>query len=86
MTRVQNMSLNLRPAMLDDLGLVSALLWYFDLYTAQTHVSVNFRHTELCRRFRPEVELAAYRIVQEALSNVARHARSTRSRCGLGGP
>ncbi|MFB0536673.1 MAG: GAF domain-containing protein [Anaerolineae bacterium] len=75
MALVRDLSLDLRPAMLDDLGLLPALLWHFDRYTAQTHVCVTFRHTDLeGRRFAPEVETAAYRIVQEALTNVARHA------------
>jgi len=75
MTRVRDMSLDLRPAMLDDLGLLPALLWLFERYTAQTNVQVDFRHTGLeGQRFAPAVETAAYRIVQEALTNVARHA------------
>jgi PAS domain S-box-containing protein len=75
MTLVRDLSLDLRPAMLDDLGLLPTLLWHFERYTAQTHVGVTFTHTGLeGRRFTPEVETAAYRIVQEALTNVARHA------------
>jgi PAS domain S-box-containing protein len=73
--RVDNLSLDLRPTMLDDLGLLPALLWHFERYTAQTHVRVAFQHTGLeGRRLAPEVETAGYRIVQEALTNVARHA------------
>jgi PAS domain S-box-containing protein len=75
MARVRKLSLDLRPAMLDDLGLLPALLWHIEHYTAQTHVRVNFRHSGLeKRRFGPEVETAAYRLVQEALTNIARHA------------
>jgi len=75
MARVRDLSLDLRPAMLDDLGLLPTLLWHFDRYTAQTHVRVTFKHSGLQRRrFAPEVETATYRIVQEALTNVARHA------------
>jgi signal transduction histidine kinase len=47
---------------------------YFDRYTAQTGIRVQFAHVGLDRRFRPEIETAAYRIVQEALTHVARHA------------
>jgi PAS domain S-box-containing protein len=76
MARARKLSLDLRPAMLDDLGLVPTLLWHIEHYTAQTHVLVHFRHSGLeNRRFSAEVETAAYRIVQEALTNVARHAR-----------
>jgi signal transduction histidine kinase len=75
MSQVRQLSLELRPGMLDDLGLLSALLWHFERYTAQTKVRVNFKHLGLeRRRFAPEIETAAYRIVQEALTNVARHA------------
>lgn len=74
MSRVQDMSLDLRPAMLDDLGLVPALLWHFERYTGQTGVEVRFEHKGLQGRFAPEIETAVYRIVQEGLTNVARHA------------
>lgn len=75
MIRVRQLSLDLRPAMLDDLGLLPTLLWHFERYTGQTHVQVVFRHTGLVeRRFPPDVETTIYRLVQEALTNVARHA------------
>jgi len=73
-TRVHDLSLDLRPSMLDDLGLLPTLLWHFEHYTAQTGVQVMFEHKGLRRRFPPEVETAVYRIVQETLTNVARHA------------
>jgi PAS domain S-box-containing protein len=72
---VRNLSLDLRPSMLDDLGLLPTFLWYFDRYTAQTGVQVSLTHEGIeARRFGPAAETAAYRIVQEALTNVARHA------------
>jgi signal transduction histidine kinase/FixJ family two-component response regulator len=75
MARVRDLSLDLRPAMLDDLGLLPALLWYFERYTVRTHVSVDFSHYGLeGQRFPSEIETASYRIVQEALTNIARHA------------
>ena len=73
-TRVRELSLDLRPAMLDDLGLLPALLWHVERYAAQTGVRVNFEHNGLEQRCHRDVETAAYRIVQEALTNVARHA------------
>jgi PAS domain S-box-containing protein len=74
MARIRDLSLDLRPAMLDDQGLLPALLWYFERYTGQTRVHVTCEHVGLERRFPRDVETAAYRIVQEALTNVARHA------------
>lgn len=75
MARVRKLSLDLRPAILDDLGILPTLLWHIEHYTAQTNVKVNFKHHGLEKqRFAPEVETAAYRVVQEALTNVARHA------------
>jgi signal transduction histidine kinase len=74
MTRVRNLSLDLRPAMLDDLGLLPALLWHFERYSSQTRVKVNFEHTGLDRQFQSEISTAIYRIVQEALNNVSKYA------------
>jgi PAS domain S-box-containing protein len=73
MAQVRNLSLDLRPGMLDDLGLLPTLLWHFDNCTAKTQIKVNFKHSGLQIRFPPEVRVAAYRIVQEALTNVVRH-------------
>ncbi|HSB69448.1 MAG TPA: GAF domain-containing protein [Candidatus Methylomirabilis sp.] len=76
LSQVRELSLNLRPAMLDDLGLLPALVWYFERYRARTHVEVRFKHVGVeGRRFPAEVETAVFRITQEALTNVARHAR-----------
>ena len=73
-THGRELSLVLRPTMLDDLGLLHALLWHLERYTTQTGIQVNFNHIGLESRFASAVETAAYRIVQEALTNVARHA------------
>jgi PAS domain S-box-containing protein len=75
MARARKLSLDLRPATLDHLGLLSAVSWHIKQYGAQTQVHVTFKHNGLDgRRFPTEIETAAYRIVQEALTNIARHA------------
>jgi signal transduction histidine kinase len=75
MGRVRDLSLDLRPSVLDDLGLLHALLWHIERYSKQTGVQVDFTHGGLDgRRFRSEIETSAFRIVQEALTNVARYA------------
>ena len=78
--RVRTLALDLRPAMLDELGLVRSLLGLFRRYTKRTNIAIKFDHADLeTKRFAPEVETASYRIVQEALTNVARHAGATRA-------
>jgi len=82
--RVRDLSLELRPAMLDDLGLLAALRWHFERYTSQVNIKVDFNQAGLeRRRFQPEIETAAYRIVQEALTNVARHAKVERAEVNI---
>lgn len=73
--RVRALALDLRPAALDDFGLIAALEGLLERYTRQTGIAVEFVHAGAeGERFRPEVEVAGYRIIQEALTNVARHA------------
>ena len=74
-TNVHDLSLDLRPSMLDDQGLLPALASHFLRYTEQTQVQVVFKHDGLERGIAPDAKTAAYRIVQEALTNVARHAQ-----------
>lgn len=75
--RVSSLSLELRPPMLDDFGLVPALVWHVNRYQDQTGITVDFKHSAVeGRRFAPEIETTAYRIIQEALTNVARHAHA----------
>ena len=72
--RVRRMSLDLRPPMLDDLGLLPTLLWFFERITKQYQLQVAFEHHGIERRFEADIETALFRVVQEALTNVARHA------------
>lgn len=68
-------TLELRPAMLDDLGLLSTLLWHFERFNRHTAIQIDFKHMGLeGRRFVPALETTVYRIIQESLTNVAGHA------------
>jgi signal transduction histidine kinase len=73
--QIREMSLNLRPPMLDDIGLMPTLLWHFERYTKQTGIEVIFDPGGITQRLSPDVETAVYRIVQEALTNIARYAQ-----------
>jgi PAS domain S-box-containing protein len=76
--RVRELSLNLRPSVLDNLGLSSALRWYVDRYARRSGIVADLSsEIEDGLRLRVEVETACFRIVQEALTNVARHAQAT---------
>jgi len=77
LAQVRSMSLDLRPSMLDDLGLVPALRWYVRQYASRTGVNAVFQSEEDDeRRFDPALETACFRVAQEALTNALRHARA----------
>jgi signal transduction histidine kinase len=76
---VRDLSVDLRPPLLDDLGLVTALRWYVDRYANRTGIAADMV-TELRdqnERFSRELETACFRIAQEALTNIVRHARAS---------
>jgi signal transduction histidine kinase len=74
--RIREISLDLRPTLLDDLGLLPALLVQFERFTNQTNIQVHFKHSGLENRFSSQIETVAFRVIQEALTNVARHAKT----------
>ena len=74
---------DLRPSYLDDLGLVPALGALARQATAELGIPVEFMSSGEPRRLPPPVELAAYRIAQEALRNIGRHARAARAAVAL---
>jgi len=71
---VRRMALDLRPMALDDLGLVPALRSYVERFSRNWSMQVEFKGVGLKGRLPGEVELALYRVVQEALANVAKHS------------
>ena len=77
---VRDLSVDLRPPLLDDLGLATALCWYVDRYEKRAGVTteVLIEMPNRNERFSRDLETACFRIAQEALTNVVRHARATR--------
>lgn len=73
----RNLSLELHPAILDDLGLVAALRWEVDRYEQRTGQKINFEVDLAGLSLRPELEITIYRIITEALTNIARHAQAS---------
>jgi PAS domain S-box-containing protein len=71
---IRKISLDLRPGILDEMGLEATLKWFFRTYQDQTQAPVEFHCWGLERRFPPRVEITVYRIVQEALTNIIRHS------------
>lgn len=72
--QIRNLSLDLRPSLLDDLGIVSALRWYIDRQAQRAGLEAEFTAFPQDMRFPPELETTCFRIVQEAITNVVRHA------------
>jgi signal transduction histidine kinase len=83
LTTVRDLSHLLHPALLDDLGLPSAVDWYLRGFGARHDIRTELLHDRMDERFTPEIEASVYRIVQEALTNVAKHARATSCRVYL---
>jgi signal transduction histidine kinase len=73
---VHRMILDLRPSVLDDLGLQSAVRWYADRHLTSRGISVRCEFDAPDRRFPAAFETALFRICQEAMSNIARHAHA----------
>jgi signal transduction histidine kinase len=75
--RLRNLSLDLHPSALDELGLYAALRAYCNQQGAEAGWVMHFEAPEDGKRPPPELELACFRVAQAALANVARHANAT---------
>jgi signal transduction histidine kinase len=80
---VENMMSELRPPMLDDYGLLPALQWYANEFSNRTDIKVIVDGDERVGRLPQTAEIALFRIAQEALNNVAKHARARHVRVAL---
>jgi PAS domain S-box-containing protein len=83
--QVRDLSVDLRPLLLDDFGLVVAVRWYLDRQAKNSGVAVEFSSHSLTDddRFPAALETACFRIMQEGVTNIMRHARATRLVVGL---
>jgi len=81
---LQRLVANLRPSHLDDLGLAAALRWYGSQVQERSSLVVEVEISGEERRIPPGVATALFRVAQEALTNVVKHASATRARLALG--
>ncbi len=74
--QVRSLATGLRPSLLDDLGLAPALQWIAEQGATRSGLVVHCHHERGLSRLAPDIETACFRIVQEALTNIARHAQA----------
>ncbi|HEX5069927.1 MAG TPA: sensor histidine kinase [Vicinamibacterales bacterium] len=77
LAQVRDLSNLLRPSVLDDLGLGAALKALADDFSARTRIGSSLDLKSAARRLPPDLEVVIYRVIQEALTNIARHAQAT---------
>ncbi len=82
--QVRNLSLELRPSMLDDLGLIPALRWYIGRTAQRAGLEAEFSNQLGNARLPPEIETTCFRITQAALMNTVKHAHADRVSVRLG--
>jgi len=73
---IRTMSQLLRPSMLDDFGLVPTLQWLTERFSDRTHIAVELRTPEPAPRLPGAIEVLLYRVTQEALTNIMKHAQA----------
>ncbi|MFZ1991603.1 MAG: ATP-binding protein, partial [Alphaproteobacteria bacterium] len=74
--RIRDVMAELRPPVLDDYGLMATLRWYGERFSKQTNMATIIQGEELTPRLPAPVEIILFRIAQEALTNVAKHAHA----------
>ena len=77
--RVRDVMADLRPSVLDDYGLLAALRWYGERFSRRAGVEVEVVGEEMDSRLASEVETELFRICQEALTNVGKHAQASKA-------
>ena len=81
--QIRTLSLNLRPSMLDDLGLISTLRWYLDQQAQRSGLSIHFSAEDSGVAIDPPIATACFRIVQESLTNILRYANASSVTVGV---
>lgn len=81
--QTRGLILDLRPTMLDDLGLLPAIRWYVESHLEAAGILVTVRTEGEQRRLSPQTETALFRITQEAINNVVKHAQANRVNIAL---
>ena len=76
---IRDVMAQLRPPVLDDYGLLAALRWHSEQFSSRTGIDVAVDGEEINPRLSIHIESALFRITQEALNNVAKHARATKT-------
>ena len=75
---VRRISSELRPGILDDLGLISAIEWYIEEFQLRANIKCELILENISINFSNDTSIAIYRIVQESLTNVARHSKASK--------
>ena len=76
MQLVRHLSVSLRPSALDDLGLAEAVRWHAERLAQRTGLTIEVTATGLSQRLPASIETTCFRVVQEALTNIVRHAQA----------
>ncbi len=82
-TAMRQLSMDLRPTMLDELGLIPTLRWYVQNFSKRLAINSQFRVVGFEEKLPPQIETAFYRIVQEALNNISKHAKASQVEISL---
>ena len=83
MKQVHEVAINLRPKMLDDLGLIATLQWLIKGYMRNNSIDIHLHAEGMVERLEPELETFIYRIVQEGVTNMIKHARAKTAKISL---
>ncbi|MBI5029103.1 MAG: PAS domain S-box protein [Chloroflexi bacterium] len=81
--QVRDLSLNLRPALLDDFGLVPALEWYLNRQASRSNFVIEFAATPRTMKLPQTLAINCFRVAQSALTNIERHAQAKNVRVDL---